>query len=44
MKFDIEQTVNTKTAEGEKTSFPKEPLENAHFYKPALINLKTTQK
>ena len=33
-----------KTAEGEKTSFPKEALENAHFYKPALINLKTTQK
>ena len=36
IEFDTEQTENTKSAERQKTSFPKESVENAGLYKPVL--------
>ena len=38
-----EQTVSTKSAERQKTSFPKEWVENTDLYKPVLNKIMTTQ-
>ena len=38
-----EQTVITKSAERQKTSFPKEWVENTDLYKPVLNKIMTTQ-
>ena len=37
-----EQEVNTKSAERQKTSFPKEQAENTGLYKPVLNKIMTT--
>ena len=39
-----EQEVNTKSAERQKTSFPKEQTENTGLYKPVLNKIVTTQE
>ena len=44
IEFKIEQTGNTKIAERQKTSFPKESVENADLYKPVLIKIMTTNE
>ena len=38
-----EQAGNTKSAERQKTSFPKEQVENTDLYKPVLNKIMTTQ-
>ena len=38
------QAVNTKRAERQKTSFPKEQIENADLYKFVLNKIMTTQE
>ena len=38
------QAVNTKRAEKQKTSFPKEQIENADLYKFVLNKIMTTQE
>ena len=38
-----EQTVITKSAERQKTSSPKEWVENTDLYKPVLNKIMTTQ-
>ena len=38
-----EQTVITKSIERQKTSFPKEHLENTDLHKPLLNKIMTTQ-
>ena len=35
---------NAKSAERQKTSFPKESVENADLYKPVLNKIVTTHK
>ena len=35
---------NAKSVEKQKTSFPKEPVENADLYKPVLNKIMTTHK
>ena len=42
MKFDIEQAENRKSAERQKTSFPKEQIENTDLYKPVLNKIMAT--
>ena len=37
IKFDTERAENTKSVERQKTSFPKEQIENADFYNPIYI-------
>ena len=39
-----EQAVNTKSAEVQKISFPKEYIGNADLYKPVFNKIMTTQK
>ena len=41
-KCDTEQAENTKCAERQKTSFPKESVGSADLYKPALNKIMTT--
>ena len=36
IKLDTEQAENTKSAERQRTTFPKTPVENEILYKPAL--------
>ena len=38
------QAVNTKSAERQKISFPKEQIENAGLYKSVFNKIMTTQK
>ena len=38
-----EQTVITKSTERQKSSFPKEQLENTDLHKPLLNKIMTTQ-
>ena len=38
-----EQTVITKSAERQKTSLPKEQVENTNLHKPVLNKIMTTQ-
>ena len=40
----IEQAGNLKSAERQKTSFPKEYVENADLHKPVLNKIMTTHK
>ena len=42
IKSNSEQAENTKSAERQKTSFPKEQVENADQYKPVLNKTMTT--
>ena len=42
IEFDTEQVENTKSAERQKTGFPKESVENADLHKPALKKIMTT--
>ena len=39
-----EQTENTKSIEDQKTSFPKEKVENTDLYKPVLNKVMTPQE
>ena len=43
IKSNLEQTENTKSAERQKTSFPKEQVENPDLYK-ILNKIMTTQE
>ena len=43
IELDTEQTENTKCAERQKTSFPKESVENADLYKSVLNKIIITR-
>ena len=43
-KSKSEQAVNTKSAEIQKSSSPKEQIENTDLYKPVLNKIMTTQE
>ena len=43
IESDTEQAENTRSSERQKTSFPKESVENADFYILALSKIMTTQ-
>ena len=40
----LEQAVNEKSAEIQKTSFPNKQIENADLYKPVLNKIMTIQE
>ena len=40
----LDQTENTKSTERQKTSLPKEQIENTDLYKPVLTKIMTTQE
>ena len=40
----LEQAVNEKSAERQKTSFPNKQIENADLYKPVLNKIMTIQE
>ena len=42
IEFDTEQAENTKNSERQKTSFSKESIENADFYKFVFNKIMTT--
>ena len=44
IKLDTEEAKTQKAQKNKKTSFPKESVENADFYKPALNKIMTTHE
>ena len=44
IELDTEQAENTKSPERQKTSFPKESVENADLYKPVSNKIMTTHE
>ena len=44
IEFNTESRKKTKRAKRQKTSFPKESVENAGFYKPVLNKIMTTEE
>ena len=44
IKSKSEQAVNTKSAESQKISFPKEQIENTDLYKPVLNEIMTKKE
>ena len=44
IKFDTEQGENTKSSERQKTSFPKESVENVDPYQLVLNKIMTTHE